>query len=114
MDEAVQCDRIAYIAYGKKLIDAATPDIPGQVGLKVRRVVADDLGVAAERLRTQPGIALVARFGDRLHVCSEDEAALDHAIAAVKDMPGLETEPLKAGLEESFIHLMSRTQDNFR
>jgi ABC-2 type transport system ATP-binding protein len=33
MDEAVQCDSIAYIAYGKKLIDAATAEIPHQIGL---------------------------------------------------------------------------------
>ena len=33
MDEAVQCDRIAFIAYGKKLIDEATADIPAKVGL---------------------------------------------------------------------------------
>ena len=34
MDEAVQCDRIAYIAYGKKLLDAPTASIPAEVGLK--------------------------------------------------------------------------------
>lgn len=114
MDEAVQCDRIAYIAYGKKLIDAATPQIPALVGLQVSRVVADDLGVTAERLRAQPGVALVARFGDRLHACSEDAAALARAVDAVRDMPGFAAESAPAGLEESFIHLMSRTQDNFR
>ena len=33
MDEAVQCDFIAYIAYGKKLIDGPAAEIPEQVGL---------------------------------------------------------------------------------
>src|SRR5690348_10593645 len=33
MDEAVQCDFIAYIAYGKKLVDGRSADIPQQIGL---------------------------------------------------------------------------------
>ena len=33
MDEAVQCDFITYIAYGKKLIDGKAADIPAMVGL---------------------------------------------------------------------------------
>ncbi len=38
MDEAVQCDSIAYIAYGKKLLDAPTADIPKQIGLACWRI----------------------------------------------------------------------------
>lgn len=112
MDEAVQCDSIAFIAYGKKLIDAPTPEIPRAVGLKAWRVTADDLDGAATLLRATPGVELVARFGAVLHVCGTDAAALNRAIDDARALPGFTAEPIAAGLEEAFIHLMGQSQDN--
>ena len=112
MDEAVQCDSIAYIAYGKKLIDAPTRDIPNAVGLSAYDVVADDLDAAAETLRSRAGAELVARFGQSLHVAGTDKAKLDDALRSISAMPGFAATPIAAGLEEAFIHLMSQSADN--
>lgn len=113
MDEAIQCDSIAFIAYGKKLVDAPTSDIPRHSGLSARRVSGGDLDSIAARLREDGDIALVARFGAVLHVCSEDGRAIDRALAPIAAMPGVLIEPIEAGLEEAFIHLMTRAADNF-
>ena len=112
MDEAVQCDAIAYIAYGKKLIDAPTRDIPREVGLNAYDVIVDDLDAAAETLRSRAGAELVARFGQSLHVAGTDKAKLDEAIRSIAAMPGFTATPIAAGLEEAFIHLMSQSADN--
>jgi len=114
MDEAVQCDSIAYIAYGKKLLDVPTPDIPARIGLYAWRIEGPDLDAISARLRDAPGVALVARFGHEIHVCGEDEAALAAAIAPFKNRAGVTAEPMQAGLEEIFIHLMAQATDNFR
>src|SRR5690606_27985157 len=68
MDEAVQCDYIAYIAYGRKLIDGPAAEIAGRVGLVTYRVEGPELGALAEQLRHEPGVEQVARFGAALHV----------------------------------------------
>ena len=112
MDEAVQCDSIAYIAYGKKLIDAPTREIPKAVGLSAFDVRADDLDGAADALRGRAGVELVARFGESLHVAGADKARLEAAIRATAAMPGFTARPIDAGLEEAFIHLMSQSADN--
>lgn len=112
MDEAVQCDSIAYIAYGKKLIDAPTREIPKAVGLSAFDVRADDLDGAADALRGRAGVELVARFGESLHVAGADKARLEAAIRAIAAMPGFTARPIDAGLEEAFIHLMSQSADN--
>lgn len=112
MDEAVQCDSIAYIAYGKKLIDAPTSEISRAVGLKAVKVTADDLDAAADALRGRDGVALVARFGQELHVCGLDTARLNGAVQSIAAMPGFTATPIEAGLEEAFIHLMSQSADN--
>lgn len=113
MDEAVQCDSIAFIAYGRKLVDAPTTEVPRQSGLAARRVSGGNLETIAESLRNQPSIALVARFGAALHVCSEDAEALDRALLPIAALSGVLVEPIEAGLEETFIHLMARAADNF-
>ena len=112
MDEAVQCDSIAYIAYGRKLIDAPTRAIPKAVGLSAYDVTADDVDGAADELRGCEGVELVARFGESLHVAGSDRARLEAAIRAVAAMPGFTATPIEAGLEEAFIHLMSQSADN--
>jgi ABC-2 type transport system ATP-binding protein len=113
MDEAVQCDRLAYIAYGKKLIDAPTAEIPARVGLSAWRVEAADLDGAAATLKGAPGVELIARFGAELHVAGTDAAALAESLARLAQS-GARTEAIEAGLEEAFIYLMmTGAIDNF-
>ena len=115
MDEAVQCDSIAYIAYGKKLIDSPTSDIPKQIGLSAWRIAGRPLMRAQELLEASPGVDIVARFGAEIHACGKDAAVLEHAVRAVKQaQPHVEIEPIEAGFEEIFIYLMSGSIDNFK
>lgn len=113
MDEAVQCDRIAFIAYGKKLIDAATADIPGEVGLSAWRIEANDLDEATRRLKHAGGFDVLARFGAAIHIAGKNAASLGAAVKALDGLPGLDAELIEAGLEEAFIYLMTGAQDNF-
>ncbi len=114
MDEAVQCDFIAFIAYGKKLIDAPAAEIPTRVGLHTRRLEGADLGEVYKQLRGAPGVDQVARFGSALHASGRDEAALDRAVALAVAGRRIEIVPVKTGLEEAFIYLMGGAEDNFR
>jgi len=115
MDEAVQCDSIAYIAYGRKLLDAPTGEIPKQVGLSCWRIAGRPLQPAQAMLEGAPGVELVARFGAEIHVCGHDAAALQRAVRRVKEgHPHVEIEPIEAGFEEIFIYLMAGSVDNFQ
>ena len=113
MDEAVQCDRIAFIAYGRKMIDAASGDVPARVGLFAWRIRADDLDAAARRLKDVGGCDVIARFGAAIHIAGIDRAALQRAVASLSGAAGLQTSEIDAGLEESFIYLMTGAIDNF-
>jgi len=113
MDEAVQCDYIAYIAYGKKLIDGPSASIPGIVGLHTWRVEGPDLAQLETELHGRPGIEQVARFGAALHVSGMDAAALRTAIEPFIADGRYRWTERPAGLEEVFIHLMTGSTDNF-
>ncbi len=115
MDEAVQCDSIAYIAYGKKLLDAPTGEIPKQVGLFCWRIAGRPLLEAQKMLEGAEGVDIVARFGAEIHACGKDAAKLEAAVRRVKDaQPHVEIEQIDAGFEEIFIYLMSGSIDNFQ
>ncbi len=113
MDEAVQCDNIAYIAYGKKLIDGPAKQIPDMVGLHTWRVEGPGLADLAHRLDGLPGIEQVARFGSVLHVSGTDESALKKAIKPFRSDKTYRWSKRPAGLEEVFIHLMAGSTDNY-
>jgi len=112
MDEAVQCDFIAYIAYGRKLLDAPTAEIPREVGLKAWRVRGANVGRAVEGLERTEGVAFVARFGADLHVVGQDEDVIARAAQQAAHEIGAQAEAIEAGLEEAFIGLMSEAPDN--
>ena len=104
MDEAVQCDYIAYIAYGKKLIDGPAREIPARVGLTTWRVSGPDLTALEDALLEDPRVEQVARFGDKLHVSSVDAEALEAVITERTKVNGLHRwEKKDAELEEAFI-----------
>jgi len=115
MDEAVQCDSIAYIAYGKKLLDAPTADIPKQINLACWSIEGRPLQPAQQMLEGATGVDLVARFGAAIHVCGRDAAALEKTILKVKEaQPHVTAKHIEAGFEEIFIYLMAESHDNFQ
>ncbi len=113
MDEAIQCDHITYIAYGKKLISAPATEIPARIGLVTWRVDGPDLTTLEAELMAQPGVEQVARFGAALHVSGTDKAALDKVVAAHKAKGTHHWQEKPAELEEAFIYLMATAVDNF-
>jgi ABC-2 type transport system ATP-binding protein len=113
MDEAVQCDFIAYIAYGKKLVDGPSAEIPKRIGLVTWKAEGPDLAGLEAELKTAPGVEQVARFGASLHVSGIDEATLQQTVDAHKDRGGYRWSREEAGLEEAFIYLMTGARDNF-
>jgi ABC-2 type transport system ATP-binding protein len=113
MDEAVQCDNIAYIAYGKKLIDGPAAAIPAEVGLVTYYVEGPTLTALEDRLKGQPGIEQVARFGASLHVSGTDATALEATAQKFSAEGTYRWRKESAGLEEAFIYLMAGARDNF-
>ena len=113
MDEAVQCDFITYIAYGKKLIDGPSAEIPSMVGLETWYVEGPKLGDLEARLLKEPGVDQVARFGTSLHVTGTDTAALRATAERLSAEGTHKWTQQPAGLEEAFIYLMAGAHDNF-
>ncbi|WP_434287695.1 ABC transporter ATP-binding protein [Celeribacter sp. SCSIO 80788] len=113
MDEAVQCDHIAYIAYGKKLIDGAAAEIPGQIGLSTFVVTGPDLTALEDRLEAEDSAGQVIRFGAELHVSGTDRDALLALAERERARGSHGWVEKKAGLEEAFIYLMAGAKDNF-
>ncbi len=114
MDEAVQCDFIAYIAYGKKLIAGRSADIPRMIGLSTWRVTGGDLTQLEAELARLPAVEQVARFGAVLHVSGRDGGALEALAAQRQGQDGQRWSLKETELEESFIYLMASGTDNFK
>jgi ABC-2 type transport system ATP-binding protein len=113
MDEAVQCDFITYIAYGKKLIDGPSAEIPIMVGLTTWRAEGPELAALEAELVGRKGVAQIARFGSTLHVSGTDATALETTVRQFEVRGPQRWSLQPAGLEEAFIYLMTGARDNF-
>ena len=75
---------------------------------------ADENGtVPTGTLRNVAGIDMVAPFGASLHVSGRDADALDAAIAPLRSDPRLTWTLSRPSLEDVFIAMMAKAQDNF-
>jgi ABC-2 type transport system ATP-binding protein len=117
MDEAERCHEIAYIAYGELLVHGTVDHVIESSHLTTYVVSAPDNGTLAElgeELNKTAGVDMVAPFGTNLHVSGRDAAALEAGIAPFRERKGLEWRHSQPSLEDVFIDLMSRSQDNFQ
>jgi ABC-2 type transport system ATP-binding protein len=112
MDEAERCHRLAYLAYGKLLTRGTVGEVVASAGLATWEITGGGLLALAEKLRGQPGAEQVVPFGNTLHVSGHDGQQLETALAAVP-MPDNRRRVIQSSLEDVFISLMDRAQDNF-
>jgi ABC-2 type transport system ATP-binding protein len=112
MDEAERCHRVAYISYGNLLANGTVAEVIDQTRLTTWSVTGGDLHKLAEQLRERPGVEQAVPFGAKLHVSGGDAAKLESAIAPFRTN-GYEWERIQSSLEDVFIHLMDKSQDNY-
>jgi len=114
MDEASRCHKLAYIAYGKLLAEGSESEIIAEQKLHTWLVKGETTQQAAARMEALMGVEQVIAFGTSLHVSGKNEQALAKSLAELaKENSALECTKVETGLEDVFIHLMSRSRDNF-
>jgi ABC-2 type transport system ATP-binding protein len=113
MDEAERCHRLAYIAYGRLMTHGTADQIIAEQGLTTWSVTGGDLAALSRSLEGRPGVEQTAVFGSALHVTGRDGPALEATLQSASASGAHRVESAEVGLEDVFIHLMSRSQDNF-
>jgi ABC-2 type transport system ATP-binding protein len=112
MDEAERCQRIAYLAWGRLLLEGSVEEVVEGSGLVTWQVSGPDLAALRTELRSKPGVDMVASFGTALHVTGTDKAKLEAAIVPYRNDSRYDWEPAEPSLEDVFIHtLANRTDD---
>jgi ABC-2 type transport system ATP-binding protein len=107
MDEAERCHEIAYILDGKLLVSGAIDDIIRDAHLSTWVVTGPNLDDLDRRLKAEPGVDLVARFGAALHVGGRDAGVMAAVAARFGDSAHRWAQD-QATLEDVFIELMIR------
>jgi ABC-2 type transport system ATP-binding protein len=118
MDEAERCHRLAYIAYGRLLVEGSADEVIAHSGLSTRLVTlragGDERALArlARELSDVVGVDTVIPFGAALRVSGRDAAAMEAALAPVRARPEFTVEPTPTSLEDVFVNLMQASTDN--
>jgi ABC-2 type transport system ATP-binding protein len=112
MDEAVRCHKLAYIAFGKLLVQGSADQVIAGQRLSTWAIHGDRLAELQKELRRQPGVEQTVTFGGVLHVSGTDAERLQRSVEAVAAASGRRVERFDTSLEDVFIHLMSGAQEN--
>jgi ABC-2 type transport system ATP-binding protein len=108
MDEAVRCNRIAYLASGKLLLQGTVDEVIDRSGLTAWTVTGLELSSLQAKLKGQPGIDMIAAFGNALHVTGTDAGALERAITPYQNDPHYRWDKTDPSLEDVFIYTISK------
>lgn len=106
MDEAERCDRIVYLANGRKVTEGTVANIIDHSGLVTFRGEGQGVRRLAERLKGRPGLEHVAYFGSALHVSSGDRDAIKAALDA-ESQTDVTWKEVRPSLEDAFIAMMA-------
>jgi ABC-2 type transport system ATP-binding protein len=111
MDEAERCHRIAYLAWGRLLTQGTVEEVIRGSRLVTWTVTGERTGGLAEALRGEPGVLLVAAFGNALHVSGTDAALLERSTAPYRSDPALRWRQDEPSLEDVFILNMQQAAE---
>ena len=112
MDEAVRCHKLAYISFGKLLAQGSAAEVIASQRLSTWAIHGDRITGLQEELRQRPGVEQTVTFGDALHVSGTDAELLKRTVESVAASEGRRAEAIETNLEDVFIYLMSRTEEN--
>ena len=113
MDEAERCHELVYIAYGHILARGSEREIIDRSQLKVWALEGEGVQAWLAPLKAAPGVLSVAAFGNAVHVAALDGELLEQALAPLRQNSALRLRSTPANLEDVFISLIARAQDNF-
>ncbi|MGH8468909.1 MAG: ABC transporter ATP-binding protein [Gammaproteobacteria bacterium] len=111
MDEAERCHKLAYIASGRLLTQGTAAEVVARQGLTTWAASGGDLTALARKLEGKPGVDQIIAFGNSLHLTGLDAARLEASIDAVRGAGAERWERIESGLEDVFIHLISKAED---
>ena len=112
MDEAERCHKLAYIAYGELLAQGTAQEVTASQKLSTWAIHGENLGELSAALQKRSGVDQTVLFGAVLHASGADGAALEQTLRQATAGRAWRMEPTDTGLEDVFIHLMSRAEDH--
>jgi ABC-2 type transport system ATP-binding protein len=113
MDEADRCHKLAYIAYGRLLVQGTAAEVVASQKLGTWLIRGERLAELSDQLRGRPGVDQTVAFGSALHVTGRDAMALQETVTAVARDQGRQAQPIETGLEDVFIYLMDHADATY-
>ncbi|WP_298916938.1 ABC transporter ATP-binding protein [uncultured Algimonas sp.] len=108
MDEAERCDKIVYLAAGRKVTEGTVAEIIARSGLHTYRAEGTGIRRLARQFEAMPGVEDASYFGAALHVSGTDPAALRRAVDRVSEDGRVQWTEVRPSLEDAFIAMTQR------
>jgi ABC-2 type transport system ATP-binding protein len=109
MDEAERCHKLAFIAWGKLLVQGTAAEVVSGQHLATWTIHGERLAEVSQWLHGKPGVDQTVVFGSSLHAIGQDAVALEKSVSEAVRAAGLRAERTDTGIEDVFVYLMSKS-----
>jgi ABC-2 type transport system ATP-binding protein len=113
LDEAERCHRVALVHDGRLLACAPPAELQGLMRGTILEVRTPAVRQAVRLLREGTAALAVGRFGERLHVVTDDPAQLTKDIVLVMAQAGLAVDgirPIEPSLEDVLVSVLANRE----
>lgn len=106
MDEAERCHQLGYISYGKLLATGTPKELVENAKFYTWKVSGENLTILTADLQHKPGIEMITRFGNEIHIIGSDPQILANLLEPYLANSQYHFQAIKPLLEDVFIYLM--------
>lgn len=104
MDEALRCNKIAYLAFGKIRTQGTLNDIVKQSNIYTWEISGPEVGVLVEKLHKLPEVEQIIQYGEKIHVSGRNSFHLNKALKPFQYDFGYVWRGILPTLEDVFIY----------
>lgn len=109
MDEAMRCNQLAYIVFGRMMVTGTAEEIVEKSGLKTWQITGGDLLTLKETLLKNKAVEQAAMFGNALHVSGHDAEGLKAIFSQISSHQ--KATQIETSLEDVFIMYVDKNTD---
>jgi ABC-2 type transport system ATP-binding protein len=108
MDEALRCDRLAYLSFGKLLVVGSIEQVISATKIHTYRVEGYLSSDLLTQLKQLTGVVQAAWFGDSVHVCTDKPELVLPFLEQLSQEYDVVFKLIQPSLEDAFITLGAR------
>lgn len=113
MDEALRCNRLAYLSFGDLIVSGTAEEVIASTHLLSWMIEGKTDDAFLKKVQSVAGVVQAAKFGNEIRLFGYDQKQVESALTALLETYDARWYAIPPSLEDAFISLVKKTKGEF-